>query len=498
MRFGSGAFIVGALFTVAGCAPAEVTPMHESDVTSVHYDEDSLADMRLADGVDRAAFELAAVDVDRPFDRVGLLWESYESGGGTKMEVAADGGGWRAVTVDFQEFVPESGLTLFAGHADVPAGSAQFSVRVTIFRDADANSPQVRALKLDAFELATVAEAGEPVDPNAINEDDVIGIAQPNLVTRADWNARAPRCDGAAQSPYRMTFHQTVTPNGESGTAAKARMRQMQAYHQDSNGWCDIGYHFSVDSAGVLYRGRTTTAKAGSHVGGQNAGNIGISLMGSYDSVAAPQAQLDGLMDAFAWLADQYDITANGTNIRGHQEWPGQSTSCPGAKVLPKKSLILSGIADRLAGGTPQPTPTPPPAPTSIIVDNLTANFASSSTWWTSASQTDRYATDYKVRETAQTGDAAEWRATIATAGNYEVFVWYSQGTNRASEAPYFVHHQGGSTKKLVDQRANGGRWVSLGTFAFASGSATRVALSCWTTSGSYVIADAVKLEPRP
>lgn len=469
--------------------------MHEDEVTSVQYDEDSLSHVRLADGVDRDVFPLEAIVVGRAFDRVGLLWESYESGGGTEVEIAADDGAWAPITVDFREFVPETGLTLFAGHADVAAGAERVSTRVTLFRDAEANSPHLRALKVDAFERAAIAEAGEPVDPNELGEDDVLGFAQPNLVTREQWNARAPKCQGSAHDPYRMTFHQTVTPNGESGNSAKARMRQMQAYHQDSNGWCDIGYHFSIDALGVLYRGRTTTARAGSHVGGQNQGNLGISLMGTYSTVAAPEAQLEGLMDAFAWLADEYDIVANGTNIRGHQEWPGQSTSCPGQTVLPKKSMILAGVNLRLEGGTPPPPP-PPPVSTTVIVDNLAASFAASSTWWTSSSQTDRYSTDYKVRETAQLSDTAQWNASL-DAGNYEVFVWYSQGANRATEAPYFVYHQGGSTKKLVNQRINGGRWVSLGTYAFSAGSASRVGLSCWTGSGQYVIADAVKLERR-
>lgn len=495
MRIRSGAGVAVLVFTIAGCASPEVTPIHEDEVTSVHYDEDSLADLRLADGVDHAVFPLDPVDVGRPFDRVGLLWESYESGGGTAVEVATDGGAWAPITVDFQEFVPETGVTLFAGHIDVAPGAERLTARVTLYRDPDANSPHVRSLKVDAFELAAIAEVGEPVDPSEIEEEDVLNFAQPNHVTRAQWNARAPKCSGSLHDPYRMTFHQTVTPNGESGNAAKARMRQMQAYHQDTNGWCDIGYHFSVDSSGVIYRGRTTTTRTGSHVGGQNTGNLGISLMGTYDAVAAPQAQLEGLMDAFAWLADEYDIAPTGTNIRGHREWPGQSTSCPGSKVLPKKSLILQGITVRLDGGAPPPPP-PPPVGATIIVDNLATTFAASSTWWTSTSQSDRYSSDYKVRATAQTSDTAEWKATL-DAGDYEVFVWYSQGANRASAAPYFVYHQGGATKKLVNQRENGGRWVSLGTYAFSSGSAPRVGLSCWTGSGEFVIADAVKLEPR-
>lgn len=489
----SGAVVV-ALCTTVGCASPEVTPLQEGDITSAHFDEDSLAGVRLADGVDQQAFTLAAVPVGRDFDRVGVLWESYEAGGGTSVEVAADGGSFRPIVVDFQEFVPETGITLFAGHVDVGRSADKVTARVTLFRDPEANSPHLASLKVDAFVFADVAEVGTAFDPSTVVPE-TPAVAQPSIVTREQWNARAPKCSGAAHSPYRMTFHQTVTPNGETGSAAKARMRQMQAYHQDSNGWCDIGYHFSIDAAGVIYRGRTTTANAGSHVGGQNQGNIGISLMGTYDTVPAPDAQLSGLMDAFAWIADVYDIAANGTNIRGHQEWPGQSTSCPGAKVLPKKSLILSGIADRLAGIDPDPEP--PPAPSSIIVDNVGTSFTSATTWWTSASQSDRYATDYKVRETAQLSDPAEWKATIPATRNYEVFVWYSQGSNRATEAPYFVYHQGGTTKKVVNQRENGGRWVSLGTYSFAAGTSARVALSCWTNTGTYVIADAVKLEPR-
>ena len=492
----SGAVVVVATLAVlSGCAQPEVTEIHEEDgITGVEYEPSSLADVRLADGVHDAAFALAPVASETGFDRTAVTWEALEAGGGTAFEVSADGGAsWVPLVVDFAEHVPETGVTLFAGHADLPAGSRELAVRVRLFREPDAGSPELRAVRVEVFERAAIAETGVAFDPASVEEGEVLAFGQPAIVTRAEWGARAPKCDGAVHSPYRMTFHETVTTNGETGNAAKARMRQMQAFHQDGRGWCDIGYHFSVDAGGKIYRGRTTTQRTGSHVGSQNSGNIGISLMGTYATVQPPQAQLDGLMDAFAWLAETYSIDVDADSIRGHREWPGQSTSCPGATVFPKKAQILAGVAQRLVVDVP-----PPPEPAEpVIVDNAATGFGASSTWWNSTSQGDRWGADYEVRSTAETSDVASWTAALPETRSYEVFVWYSQGANRASAAPYFVHHAGGSTKVSVDQRTNGGRWVSLGTFSFAAGTAQRVTLSCWTASGQYVIADAVKLEPR-
>lgn len=491
----SGVVVATLAALVAGCADPEVTAIHEEEgITGVDYGAPSLADVRLADGVDDASFALAPVSSATAFDRTAVIWEALEAGGGTAFEVSADGGAsWVPLAVDFAELVPETGVTLFAGHADLPPGSRELAVRVRLFREPGAGSPELRAVRVEVFERAAIAEEGVPFDPASIEEGEVLAFGQPAMVTRAEWGARAPKCDGALHTPYRMTFHETVTTNGETGNAAKARMRQMQAFHQDGRGWCDIGYHFSIDAAGKIHRGRTTTQRTGSHVGSQNSGNIGISLMGTYATVQPPQVQLDGLMDAFAWLAETWGIDVNGGNIRGHREWPGQATSCPGETVLPKKAQILAGIAERLVVAVP-----PPPDPAApVIVDNGTSGFAASATWWTSASQSDRWGADYEVRETAATSDVASWTATLPETRSYEVFVWYSQGENRASAAPYFVHHAGGSTKVEVNQRVNGGRWVSVGTFSFASGTSQRVTLSCWTSSGQFVVADAVKLEPR-
>ena len=53
--------------------------------------------------------------------------------------------------------------------------------------------------------------------------------------------------------------------------------------------------------------------------------------------------------------------------------------------------------------------------------------------------------------------------------------------------------HTGGTATVNVNQQANGGTWVQLGQWNFYQGTAERVRLSCWTTAGYYVIADAVR-----
>lgn len=129
----------------------------------------------------------------------------------------------------------------------------------------------------------------------------------------------------------------------------------------------------------------------------------------------------------------------------------------------------------------------------SIIVDNASANFSASSNWWTSTSTAGYYGTNYHTRGTASVSDPATWNFNLSAAGSYKVYAWWTAGSNRAASAPYVIYHSGGSTTVNVNQQANGGVWNYLGQWTFNSG-ANQVKLSCWTTAGYYVIADAVKI----
>lgn len=127
-----------------------------------------------------------------------------------------------------------------------------------------------------------------------------------------------------------------------------------------------------------------------------------------------------------------------------------------------------------------------------IIIDNGSTGFTASANWFASTSTPGYYGTNYHTRSTASVSDSAVWKATLPSSGNYEVSARWTAGTNRAASAPYTVTHAGGSTVVRVNQQTNNNTWVSLGTYSFNAG-LNQVALSCWTTAGFYVVADAVK-----
>jgi len=138
------------------------------------------------------------------------------------------------------------------------------------------------------------------------------------------------------------------------------------------------------------------------------------------------------------------------------------------------------------------PETTPPAA---VIVDNTDPGFSASTNWWASTSVSGYYGSNYHTRGTAAVSDAAKWTVTLPSDGTYKVYARWTAGSNRASSAPYVVTHVGGSATVRVNQQANGGTWQLLGSWNFNQGTAVRVQLSCWTTAGYYVVADAVKFE---
>ncbi len=125
----------------------------------------------------------------------------------------------------------------------------------------------------------------------------------------------------------------------------------------------------------------------------------------------------------------------------------------------------------------------------SVIVDNAEATYTGS--WAVASSAADKYGADYRYRSTAPLSEPATFTGNIS-AGSKGVYAWWPQGSNRSTTAPYLVTHAAGSTTVSKNQQVNGGSWQLLGTWNFNAGNNT-VKLSCWTTTGFIVVADAVK-----
>jgi hypothetical protein len=135
--------------------------------------------------------------------------------------------------------------------------------------------------------------------------------------------------------------------------------------------------------------------------------------------------------------------------------------------------------------------------PAAVIVDNTDPGFSASSNWSTSTSNPGYLGANYHVRATASVSDQAKWTVTLPSSGSYKVYARWTADPNRATSAPYSIVHSGGTATVNVNQQQNNGTWVLLGTYNFAAGTAERVRLSCWTSSGQFVVADAVMFEKQ-
>ncbi len=130
-----------------------------------------------------------------------------------------------------------------------------------------------------------------------------------------------------------------------------------------------------------------------------------------------------------------------------------------------------------------------------VTVDNSDPEFSILYGIWNTGTYGTPYGDDYNWAETTYTGEdpaAVEWRPDLPQAGAYNITIWYVQGTNRAVDATFTVHHVGGSTPVVVNQQINGETWVNLGTYDFAAGTGGYVTLD--NDAGyAVVIADAVR-----
>jgi Calcineurin-like phosphoesterase len=138
----------------------------------------------------------------------------------------------------------------------------------------------------------------------------------------------------------------------------------------------------------------------------------------------------------------------------------------------------------------------PVPPGWSTIIDNTTAGrFTASANWGTSSYSPQRYGTNYRFADPNTTAsDVAWYKANIPAAGTYQISVWYADDPGYNDRAPFIVATPAGNVSVVVNQRANGGRWVSLGNHRLAAGDANVVGLSRWTSGTGYVIADAVRI----
>jgi MYXO-CTERM domain-containing protein len=275
----------------------------------------------------------------RPFDRVGIRFDSTTTPD-VDVRVSDDGGRsfgpWLPATVTWREAIAHN------AHADVPAGATHAQAR---FSGIEPDALGFVAVELFVFEPDPLLDPRLPETGLGVIHQELAAHTGVD-VTRSEWGARDTRCS-STHSPYRITIHHTVTPNNDSMTMPQ-RMRQMQNFHMDTRGWCDIGYHFTVGQDGLVYQARMENL-VGAHVGGANTGNAGISFIGTFTDVLPSNQMFDAGAKILRAVSDYYGIALNRDRVRGHREY--SSTQCPGNALYPKLGDLIT-LAQSYEGGT--------------------------------------------------------------------------------------------------------------------------------------------------
>lgn len=179
------------------------------------------------------------------------------------------------------------------------------------------------------------------------------------IIDRERWRPAKPGPElDPMGTPTRITVHHEGKEfNGTTIEESLKQIRNIQDYHQRERKWADIGYHFVIDRIGNIIEGRDLKYQ-GAHAGEKNkkgespnAGNIGISILGNYDTQTPNPSQIKAINELIVYLKKKYKIGNNEiyTHNEIKQKFKIPGTGCPGKNLnalmeqLRKKGLAALG-----------------------------------------------------------------------------------------------------------------------------------------------------------
>lgn len=168
----------------------------------------------------------------------------------------------------------------------------------------------------------------------AREKEDAPSGKRPRIVTAKEVGISTSSVFGSTGTPTRVTTHYSAGPRARNITEAIRLSREHDRFHR-SKGWGGLSYHWMICDTGEILCGRPPGSK-GAHVAGTNSNNVGINFFGSTGD-RPTQAQIESAK----WLLANAHTSAmpaahrasrdlRKAEIRGHNQWPSQSTGCPG------------------------------------------------------------------------------------------------------------------------------------------------------------------------
>jgi hypothetical protein len=311
------------------------------------------------------------VQAEFPVEHIGVSWTGPRRGASIRL-IGQDGsrGAWTALK-------PVCGAGA-DGDAGDPAKSVSALVQAGGAAGYELRLPDgatdVRSTAIDTVNGPSVKVATATVAVTGRIEDI-------EYVTRAGWGADESlrfKPDGTENSPQAyypaqvLTVHHTADANGAPDPAAT--IRSYYYLHAITNDWGDIGYHYLIDAAGLVYEGRYSGTDGipahdasgkmvtAFHTSGNNSGNLGIALLGNSNEQPPTDAARQSLVRLLGALSAYHDfdpeaavtfvnpvngVSKNVQTINGHRDW--LATECPGTTLYGDLPALRKDVAAELS-----------------------------------------------------------------------------------------------------------------------------------------------------
>lgn len=197
----------------------------------------------------------------------------------------------------------------------------------------------------------------------------VAGADAPRIISRAEWGCDESKTTWMPTYAAPKTFivhhtaSNTMVPDTDGSGQYKNMVNAIYLYHTTQKSWTesdggvavgfgDIGYNYLIDPNGNIYEGRRGgNGVTAGHAFGFNAGTVGISVIGNYETNQTNQKFVDALEKLIGWIAANNGIDVNRTitfnnktvdGVMGHKDVA--FTLCPGQNLYAQLDGIQNNV----------------------------------------------------------------------------------------------------------------------------------------------------------
>ena len=126
-----------------------------------------------------------------------------------------------------------------------------------------------------------------------------------------------------------------------------------------------------------------------------------------------------------------------------------------------------------------------------IIIDNTDPGTSYTGSWYVSGSANPYGENSIWSRD----GTTFTWTFTPTVSGYYDLSMWWTTWSSRATSIPVDIQHNAGSARVYINQQENASQWNTLGNFFYIAGQTYNVTITTQPSPLS-TCADAIKFTP--